>query len=131
SYDKAVGERHVKIYPSEAVDSLPEGPERVKLLLQESEKEEVWKLDEFVKRMEFNKKQMADGSVKVNAMERRRPPNGWTYLVEELGEAGRRGRGGGYRFVVEPGARRRGLTALEKEFLERETTRRRRRLIPK
>ncbi|CAI7833758.1 unnamed protein product, partial [Closterium sp. NIES-54] len=57
SYDKAVGERHVKIYPSEAVDSLPEGPERVKLLLQESEKEEVWKLDEFVKRMEFNKKQ--------------------------------------------------------------------------
>ncbi|CAI7871018.1 unnamed protein product [Closterium sp. NIES-53] len=103
SYDKAVGERHVKIYPSEAVDSLPEGPERVKLLLQESEKEEVWKLDEFVKRMEFNKKQMADGSVKVNAMERRRPPNGWTYLVEELGEAGRRGRGGGYRFVVEPG----------------------------
>ncbi|CAI5508501.1 unnamed protein product [Closterium sp. Naga37s-1] len=59
SYDKAVGERHVKIYPSEAVDSLPEGPERVKLLLQESEKEEVWKLDEFVKRMEFNKKQGA------------------------------------------------------------------------
>ncbi|CAI5485072.1 unnamed protein product [Closterium sp. Yama58-4] len=61
SYDKAVGERHVKIYPSEAVDSLPEGPERMKLLLQESEKEEMWKLDEFVKRMEFNKKQMADG----------------------------------------------------------------------
>ncbi|CAI5495718.1 unnamed protein product [Closterium sp. Naga37s-1] len=62
SYDKAVGERHVKIYPSEAVDSLPEGPERVKLLLQESEKEEVWKLDEFVKRMEFNKKQSVDAT---------------------------------------------------------------------
>ncbi|CAI6002868.1 unnamed protein product [Closterium sp. NIES-65] len=62
SYDKAVGERHVKIYPSEAVDSLPEGPERVKLLLQESEKEEMWKLDEFVKRMEFNKKQSVDAT---------------------------------------------------------------------
>lgn len=131
SYPRAVNERHVRVYPSESVDALPEGPDRVTALLQESEREERWKVDEFVKRMEFNKKQIPGGPITVHSLDRSRPPAGWSYLVEELGEAGRRGTKGGYRYVAEPGGRRRGLSLLEKEFMERETSRRRRRLIPR
>ena len=64
------------------------------------------------------------GMIQTSIISRRRPPGGWSYLVEELGEKGKRGR----RFVAEPDGTRRGLNELEKEFLKRESLIPRRRI---
>ena len=53
--DKAAGERHISMYPSEHVEKV-EGEERMKALLAESAAEEEGKLREFAMRLEFNKK---------------------------------------------------------------------------
>ncbi|KAG0584093.1 hypothetical protein KC19_3G184500 [Ceratodon purpureus] len=121
TYEAADGERHVKIRRtsplvknSAAEDG--EGPDWDEL----SAKEDAMMLYDFERRMSFNKKQIA-GMVKTNIISRRRPPGGWSYLVEELGEQGKRGKRGGKRFVAEPDGTRRGLNELEKEFLKRES----------
>ncbi|KAG0598286.1 hypothetical protein M758_12G061200 [Ceratodon purpureus] len=121
TYEASDGERHVKIRRtspliknSAAEDG--EGPDWDEL----SAKEDEMMLHEFERRMSFNKLQIA-GMVKTNIISRRRPPGGWSYLVEELGEQGKRGKRGGKRFVAEPDGTRRGLNDLEKEFLKRES----------
>ncbi|XP_024361578.1 protein GAMETE CELL DEFECTIVE 1, mitochondrial [Physcomitrium patens] len=121
TYEAADGERHVKIRRtsptiknSAAEDG--EGPDWDEL----SAKEDEMMLHEFERRMSFNKKQIA-GMIKTDIVSRRRPPGGWSYLVEELGEKGKRGKRGGKRFVAEPDGSRRGLNELEKEFLKRES----------
>ena len=75
--------------------------------------------------------QVPGGPVLASALQRRRPPEGWSYMVEELGEEGRRGVQGGKRFVVAPDGSQRTLTPLEKMFVEREKTLPRRRSIPR
>lgn len=133
---KAVGERHIKMYPTPQPPELAE-EEKLKQLFEESDKEEAWKVEEFVKRMTFNKKQYSslrlqmDSVVKVNKLSRRRPAEGWSYLVEELGEDAKRGKRGGRRFVVQGDGSKRSLNDLEKEFLEREAPRPRRRIVPR
>lgn len=57
SVDKAVGERHVSMYPNEQVEKL-EGEERTRMLLEQSAAEVPGKLREFETRFEFNKKQV-------------------------------------------------------------------------
>jgi hypothetical protein len=71
------------------------------------------------------------GVIKSDKEKRPRPEKGWSYLVEELGEEGKRGRRGGKRFIAQPDGSHRTLNDLEKLFLKRETVRPRRRLAPK
>lgn len=121
TFEAADGERHVKIRRTcPVVKNLAaeddEGPDWDEL----SAKEVEMMLYEFERRMSFNKKQIA-GMINTDIISRRRPSVGWSYLVEELGEQGKRGKRGGKRFVSEPDGTRRGLNELEKEFLKRES----------
>lgn len=127
AFPKGAGERHWR-HDFERREGESE-EDAMRRLRDESDREEVMKLDEFVTRFTFNTKQMA-GEVKSSKMERRRPPEGWSYLVEELGSAGVRGKGGGTKSVALPDGTRRRLTELEKDFLRRETRRPRRRTVP-
>ncbi|KAJ7295781.1 hypothetical protein O6H91_Y164400 [Diphasiastrum complanatum] len=126
------GEKHVAVpstYPKYEIK--PEGWEgniKSEAQIQEelSAKEEEMLVEEFEQQMNFNKKKIA-GLVKTHIMSRRRPADGWSYMVEELGLEGKRGKGGGHRFVVEPDGTKRKLNDLEKDFLRREKVRPRRR----
>ncbi|KAL2623248.1 hypothetical protein R1flu_003453 [Riccia fluitans] len=136
SYEKADNERHYTL-PRTAPDFTvqPEGWEgSVKAEGQNidevSAKEEKMMVDEFERRMAFNKLQIA-GLIKNDRLSRSRPAEGWSYLIEELGDAGKRGRRGGRRFIAQPDGSHRGLNDIEKMFLKRETVRPRRRLTPK
>lgn len=93
-----------------------------------SQKEDEMLYREFVQRMNFNKEQIA-GKVKCHKYSRRKPPEGWKFTIEELGPKGKRGRGGGRRFVGLPDGSRRPLNDLEKLFLKRETNRPRRKIV--
>ncbi|KAI5056781.1 hypothetical protein GOP47_0028599 [Adiantum capillus-veneris] len=93
-----------------------------------SAKEEAMMLDEFVRRLEYNKLQMA-GLIKQKKHDRRRPPGGWTYLVEKLGPAGKRGKRGGLKFVATADGKHRKLNDLEKLVLKREAVRPRKRIL--
>lgn len=93
-----------------------------------SQREDEMLYQEFVQRMNFNKAQIA-GKVKCHKYSRRRPPEGWKFTIEELGPKGKRGRGGGRRFVGLPDGSRRPLNDLEKMFLKRETNRPRRKIV--
>lgn len=93
-----------------------------------SAKEEAMMLEEFIRRMEYNKLQMA-GLVQQHKHSRCRPVGGWTYLVEKLGPEGKRGKRGGFRFVVTADGVRRKLNDLEKLTLKREAVRPRRRIL--
>ncbi|GAQ83209.1 hypothetical protein KFL_001390270 [Klebsormidium nitens] len=77
---------------------------------------------EFLERLQFNRRL---GEVKAKAEDRKRPDEGWTFLIEELGKEGKRGKGGGKRFVAKADGTRRPLNDLEKLMMKRETPKRR------
>lgn len=94
-----------------------------------SMKEDEMLYQEFVQRMNFNKKKMA-GEVKVHKYSRRRASDGWNITVEKLGARGKRGGGGGWKFVSLPDGSSRPLNEMEKMYVKRETVRRRRKILP-
>ncbi|XP_028780820.1 uncharacterized protein LOC114737091 [Neltuma alba] len=113
---------------------MPEGWDGITKDLDEvhyeiSQKEDEMLYQEFVQRMNFNKKKMA-GEVKCHKYSRRRPSNGWTFTVEKLGPRGKRGGGGGWKFASLPDGSTRPLDEMEKMYVKRETPRRRRRVLP-
>jgi hypothetical protein len=69
------------------------------------------------------------GLMKQNKHDRRRPPGGWTYLIEKLGPEGKRGKRGGFRFVATSDGKHRKLNDLEKLVLKREAVRPRKRIL--
>ena len=73
--------------------------------------------------------QMA-GKVKCHKYSRRRPDEGWNIMVEKLGPQGKRGNGGGWKFMSIPDGSSRALNEMEKMYVRRETPRRRRRILP-
>ncbi|PKU64007.1 uncharacterized protein LOC110099056 [Dendrobium catenatum] len=93
-----------------------------------SVKEDQMLYEEFVQRLNFNKKKVA-GEVKCHKYSRRRPPEGWSFTVEKLGSKGKRGAGGGWKFVSLPDGSSRSLNEMEKMYVKRETPKRRRRII--
>ncbi|KAL6007386.1 Translation initiation factor eIF-2B subunit gamma [Asimina triloba] len=94
-----------------------------------SMKEDEMLYQEFVQRMNFNKKKMA-GEVKCHKYSRRRPSEGWNFTVEKLGPRGKRGGGGGWKFVSLPDGSSRALNEMEKMYVTREIPRRRRKILP-
>ncbi|XP_068665928.1 protein GAMETE CELL DEFECTIVE 1, mitochondrial [Aristolochia californica] len=94
-----------------------------------SMKEDEMLYQEFVQKMNFNKKKMA-GEVKCHKYSRRRGDDGWKITVEKLGKQAKRGGGGGWKFVSLPDGSSRPLNEMEKMFVQRETPRRRRRILP-
>ncbi|GLT34912.1 hypothetical protein SLA2020_094000 [Shorea laevis] len=94
-----------------------------------SKKEDEMLYKEFVERMNFNKKKMA-GEVKCHKYSRRRASDGWKITVEKLGPKGKRGGGGGWKFVSMPDGSSRPLDEMEKMYLRRETPRHRRKILP-
>lgn len=94
-----------------------------------SMKEDEILYQEFVQRMNFNKKKVA-GEVKVHKYSRRRSDKGWNFTVEKLGPRGKRGGGGGWKFVSLPDGSSRPLNEMEKMYVQRETFRRRRKILP-
>ncbi|KAK9088164.1 hypothetical protein Scep_027246 [Stephania cephalantha] len=93
-----------------------------------SMKEDEMLYQEFVQRMNFNKMKMA-GEVKCHKYSRRRSSEGWNFTVEKMGPRGKRGGGGGWKFVSLPDGSSRPLNETEKMYVKRETVRRRRKLV--
>ncbi|VAH80790.1 unnamed protein product [Triticum turgidum subsp. durum] len=114
-----------KVMP-EGWDGTTRDPDEV--LYEISMKEDAMLYEEFVQRLEFNKKKVA-GEVKCHKYSRRRPDDGWAYMVEKLGPQGRRGSGGGWKFISLPDGSSRPLNDTEKMYVKRETPKRRRRII--
>ncbi|KAJ7947464.1 Ribosomal protein [Quillaja saponaria] len=94
-----------------------------------SKKEDEMLYQEFVQRMNFNKKILV-GEVKRHKYSRCRPSEGWKYTVEKMGPRGKRGGGGGWKFVSLPDGSSRPLNEMEKMYVKRETPRHRRRILP-
>ncbi|WCJ33022.1 Protein GAMETE CELL DEFECTIVE 1 mitochondrial [Euphorbia peplus] len=94
-----------------------------------SMKEDALLYEEFVQKMNFNKMKFA-GKVKCHKYSRRRPSEGWNYTVEKMGAKGKRGGGGGWKFVSLPDGSSRPLNEIEKMYAKRETPRRRRKILP-
>ncbi|KAJ7980662.1 Ribosomal protein [Quillaja saponaria] len=94
-----------------------------------SKKEDEMLYQDFVQRMNFNKMKMA-GEVKCHKYSRRRASDGWKFTVEKLGPRGKRGGGGGWKFVSLPDGSSRPLNEKEKMYVKRETPRHRRRILP-
>ncbi|XP_038991152.1 actin-related protein 2/3 complex subunit 4-like isoform X1 [Hibiscus syriacus] len=70
------------------------------------------------------------GQVKRHKYSRRLPTEGWNFTVEKMGAKGKRGDGGGWKFVSLPDGSSRPLNEVEKMYVRRETPRRRRRILP-
>ncbi|EEF34629.1 protein GAMETE CELL DEFECTIVE 1, mitochondrial [Ricinus communis] len=94
-----------------------------------SMKEDEMLYQEFVQKMNFNKMKMA-GQVKCHKYSRRRSSEGWNFTVEKMGSRGKRGGGGGWKFVSLPDGSSRPLNETEKMYVRRETPRRRRKILP-
>ncbi|KAL5563970.1 hypothetical protein UlMin_033717 [Ulmus minor] len=95
-----------------------------------SKKEDEMLYQEFVQRMNFNKKKMA-GEVFHHKFSRRCPLDGWNFTVEKLGSRGKReGSGGGWKFVSMADGSSRPLNDMEKMYVKRETPRHRRKILP-
>ncbi|KAF2318275.1 hypothetical protein GH714_004274 [Hevea brasiliensis] len=94
-----------------------------------SMKEDEMLYQEFVQKMNFNKMKMA-GQVKCHKYSRRRPSEGWNFMVEKMGPRGKRGGGGGWKFISLPDGSSRPLNETEKMYVRRETPRRRRKILP-
>ncbi|GMI64324.1 GAMETE CELL DEFECTIVE 1 [Hibiscus trionum] len=94
-----------------------------------SKKEDDMLYEEFVQRFNFNKMKMS-GQVKRHRYSRRRPTEGWNFTVEKMGAKGKRGGGGGWKFVSLPDGSSRPLNEMEKMYVRRETPCRRRRILP-
>ncbi|KAL4188189.1 hypothetical protein AMTRI_Chr09g22670 [Amborella trichopoda] len=115
-----------KVMP-EGWDGTAKDPDEV--LYEISEKEDEMLYQEFLQRFNFNKKKVA-GEVKVHKYSRRRPSQGWNFTVEKLGPRGKRGGGGGWKFVSLPDGSSRPLNEMEKMYVKRETVKRRRKILP-
>ncbi|XP_010549280.1 PREDICTED: uncharacterized protein LOC104820518 [Tarenaya hassleriana] len=94
-----------------------------------SKKEDDMLYEEFVQRFEFNKMKWR-GEVKCHKYSRRRKADGWKIMVEKMGPRGKRGNGGGWKFVSLPDGSSRPLNEVEKMYVKRETPRRRRKILP-
>uniref|UniRef100_A0A1J3F756 Protein GAMETE CELL DEFECTIVE 1, mitochondrial n=1 Tax=Noccaea caerulescens TaxID=107243 RepID=A0A1J3F756_NOCCA len=94
-----------------------------------SKKEDDMLYEEFVRRFEFNKMKWK-GEVKCHKYSRRRSSDGWKITVEKMGAQGKRGSGGGWKFVSLPDGSSRPLNEMEKMYVKRETPRRRRKILP-
>ncbi|KAJ4750920.1 Ribosomal protein L20 [Rhynchospora pubera] len=114
-----------KVMP-EGWDGTARDPDEV--LYEISMKEDQMLYEEFVQRLEFNKKKVA-GEVKCHKYSRRRPDEGWNFTVEKLGQRDKRGHGGGWKFVSLPDGSSRSLNDMEKMYLKREKPKMRRRII--
>ncbi|KAL6527535.1 Translation initiation factor eIF-2B subunit gamma [Orobanche gracilis] len=115
-----------KVMP-EGWDGTTRDPDEVHYEI--SMKEDEMLYQEFVQRMNFNKMKMAK-KVKCHKYSRKRPEQGWNFMVEKLGRKGRRGDGGGWKFISEANGSIRPLNELEKMFVQRETPRRRKKILP-
>ncbi|KAK4778184.1 hypothetical protein SAY87_018371 [Trapa incisa] len=115
-----------KVMP-EGWDGTVKDPDEVHYEI--SKKEDDMLYQEFVQRMNFNKMKMA-GHVKCHKYSRRRPSQGWNITVEKLGPRGKRGGGGGWKFMSLPDGSSRALNETEKMYVRRETPRRRRKILP-
>ncbi|KAL0434989.1 UNVERIFIED_CONTAM: hypothetical protein Sradi_0206800 [Sesamum radiatum] len=115
-----------KVMP-EGWDGTTRDPDEVHYEI--SMKEDEMLYQEFVQRMNFNKMKMAK-KVKCHKYSRRRPSEGWNFMVEKLGPRGKRGNGGGWKFISEADGSTRPLNEFEKMFVKRETPRRRRKILP-
>ncbi|KAJ0231383.1 Protein GAMETE CELL DEFECTIVE 1 [Hirschfeldia incana] len=94
-----------------------------------SKKEDDILYEEFLRRFEFNKLKWK-GEVKCHKYSRRRSSDGWKITVEKLGPQGKRGNGGGWKFVSLPDGSSRPLNEVEKMYVKREAPRRRRKILP-
>ncbi|XP_043710978.1 protein GAMETE CELL DEFECTIVE 1, mitochondrial [Telopea speciosissima] len=115
-----------KVMP-EGWDGTAKDPDEVHFEI--SMKEDEMLYQEFLQKMNFNKKKMA-GEVKCHKYSRRRPSEGWNFTVEKLGPRGKRGGGGGWKFVSLPDGSSRPLNEMERMYVKRETVRRRRKILP-
>ncbi|KAJ6800504.1 uncharacterized protein M6B38_200765 [Iris pallida] len=115
-----------KVMP-EGWDGTTRDPDEV--LYEISMKEDQMLYEEFLLRLNFNKKKVA-GEVKCHKYSRRRPAEGWTFTVEKMGPSGKRGGGGGWKFVSLPDGSSRALNEMEKMYVKRETPKRRRKILP-
>ncbi|KAJ6814296.1 uncharacterized protein M6B38_141050 [Iris pallida] len=115
-----------KVMP-EGWDGTTRDPDEV--LYEISMKEDQMLYEEFLLRLNFNKKKVA-GEVKCHKYSRRRPAEGWNFTVEKMGPSGKRGGGGGWKFVSLPDGSSRALNEMEKMYVKRETPKRRRRILP-
>lgn len=89
-----------------------------------SQKEEDILLQEFERRMAFNKIQIAN-FVKSHIFSRRRPIDGWKYMIEELGPNSKKGRGLSNKFTGSSDGPRRSFDDNEKGIVRREFVRNR------
>ncbi|KAF9604016.1 hypothetical protein IFM89_039468 [Coptis chinensis] len=115
-----------KVMP-EGWDGTMRDPDEVHYEISMREDEILYQ--EFVRRMNFNKMKIA-GEVKCHKYSRRRSDKGWNFTVEKLGRRGKRGGGGGWKFVSLPDGSSRPLNEMEKMYVRRETVRRRRKIQP-
>ncbi|KAK1404947.1 Protein GAMETE CELL DEFECTIVE [Heracleum sosnowskyi] len=115
-----------KVMP-EGWDGTTRDPDEVHYEI--SMKEDEMLYQEFVQRMNFNKMKMAK-EIKCHKYSRRRPEDGWNFTVEKMGPRGKRGNGGGWKFVSLADGSSRPLNEVEKMFVKRETPRRRRKILP-
>ncbi|KAI8029147.1 hypothetical protein LOK49_LG01G00308 [Camellia lanceoleosa] len=115
-----------KVMP-EGWDGTTRDPDEVHYEI--SMKEDEMLYQEFVQRMNFNKMKMA-GKVKCHKYSRRRPDEGWSIMVEKMGPRGKRGNGGGWKFMSVADGSSRPLNEMEKMYVKRETPRRRRKILP-
>lgn len=115
-----------KVMP-EGWDGTTRDPDEVHYEI--SKKEDDILHEEFLQRFNFNKMKFK-GEVKVHKYSRRRPSDGWDFVVEKTGPRGKRGGGGGWKFVSHPDGSTRSLNEKDKMYVKRETPRRRRKILP-
>lgn len=115
-----------KVMP-EGWDGTTRDPDEVHYEISMKEDEMLYK--EFVERFNFNKMKF-EKKVKCHKHSRVRPALGWDFTVEKLGPRGKRGGGGGFKFVSVADGSTRPLNEFEKMFVRRETPRRRRKILP-
>uniref|UniRef100_A0A7N0ZXB7 Uncharacterized protein n=1 Tax=Kalanchoe fedtschenkoi TaxID=63787 RepID=A0A7N0ZXB7_KALFE len=115
-----------KVMP-EDWDGMPKDLDEVHYEI--SKKEDDTLYEEFVQKFEFNMRKLK-GEIKCHKYSRRRQDNGWKITVEKLGPRGKRGSGGGWKFISLPDGSSRPLNELEKVFLKRETNKWRRKFLP-
>ncbi|KAL9236771.1 hypothetical protein vseg_011404 [Gypsophila vaccaria] len=115
-----------KVMP-EGWDGTTRDPDEVHYEI--SKKEDEMLYEEFAQRFNFNKMKFKK-QVKVHKYSRRRPSNGWDFIVEVQGPRGKRGTSGGWKFASQPDGSTRPLNKVEKMYVKRETPRRRRKILP-
>ncbi|XP_074287364.1 protein GAMETE CELL DEFECTIVE 1, mitochondrial [Silene latifolia] len=113
---------------------MPEGwdgttKDRDEVHYERSKKEDDALYREFKLRFEFNKMKFKK-QVKVHKYSRRRPSNGWEFIVEMKRFRGKRGDGRGWKFASLPDGSTRPLNKIEKMYARRETPRGRWKLRP-